>query len=59
MADELAYCKIRLGDDSWHAGVGWYYWDSEYPEEGSVGAFATREEALVHAMEAGYEAAES
>ncbi len=35
-------------------GPGWYYWDDEYPEEGVVGAFATREEAEAHAREAGY-----
>ena len=29
-----------------HDGPGWYYWDDEYPEEGSCGAFDTREAAI-------------
>lgn len=52
--DELPFvCVDRLGVDS-HSGPGWYYWDSEYPDEGSVGPFTTREEALEHARAAGY-----
>jgi len=34
-----------------HDGDGWYYWDSEYPEEGSVGAFESLEAAVKHAAE--------
>lgn len=41
-------------DDSWHDGPGWYYWDDEYRDEGSIGAFPAREEAETHAREAGY-----
>jgi hypothetical protein len=37
----------------WHDGPGWYYWEEEYPEEGSVGAFETRDEAMDHARESG------
>ena len=37
-----------------HDGPGWYYWDDEYRDEGSVGAFETRVEAEAHAKEAGY-----
>jgi len=40
--------------DGAHDGPGWYYWDNEYRDEGSVGAFATREEAEAHAKDAGY-----
>jgi hypothetical protein len=37
-----------------HSGPGWYYWDDEYRDEGSVGAFETKEEAMAHAADAGY-----
>ncbi len=39
------------GDANWHDGPGWYYVFSEYPDEGSVGAFATKDEAIAHAIE--------
>lgn len=42
------------GDASAHDGPGWYYYDSEYPDEGSVGAFGTAKEAREHALAAGY-----
>lgn len=41
-------------DDAPHSGPGWYYYDEEYQDEGSVGAFATRDEAEAHARDAGY-----
>jgi hypothetical protein len=44
---------VEHGTDG-HDGPGWYYWDSDYLDEGSVGGFATREEAEKHANEAGY-----
>lgn len=37
-----------------HDGDGWYYWEDEYPEEGSTGAFGTKAEAVAHAKDAGY-----
>jgi predicted GNAT family acetyltransferase len=37
-----------------HDGAGWYYVDDEYRDEGSVGAFATREKAIEHARAADY-----
>jgi hypothetical protein len=40
---------FHLGDASWHDGEGWYYTFDDYPDEGSCGAFATREEAEGHA----------
>lgn len=48
---------FHLGDASWHDGPGWYYTIDDYPDEGSCGAFATRDEAAAHALESGYEAA--
>ena len=39
--------------DAGYDGPGWYYWDEEYPEEGSVGAFDTREECEAHARDEG------
>jgi hypothetical protein len=41
-----------------HDGPGWYYYDADYPEEGSVGAFTTRQEAEEHARDAEYRIAE-
>ncbi len=38
----------------WHDGNGWYYVDENYPDEGSVGAFSTREEAVTHGEAADY-----
>jgi hypothetical protein len=35
-----------------HDGPGWYYWDTDYPDEGSVGSFATKEECVAHAADA-------
>lgn len=54
--EELEKPEVVLleGDASWHDGPGWYYYDAEYQDEGSCGAFATREEALAHLTEAGY-----
>lgn len=45
---------ILVGDESFCDGLGWYYYDAEYPEEGVCGSFVTREEAIAHAREAGY-----
>lgn len=45
---------ILVGDESFVDGPGFYYYDAEYPDEGVCGAFATREEAVAHAEEAGY-----
>lgn len=51
-AEDLSYCVVAWVADG-HDGDGWYYWDAEYPDEGSVGAFGTRKEALEHATESG------
>lgn len=40
--------------DAPHDGPGWYYYDSEYQDEGSVGAFETRELAVAHAQSSCY-----
>jgi hypothetical protein len=49
---------VLMYGDAGYDGAGWYYWDEEYPDEGSVGAFATREEAVAHAQtEGGYRVA--
>jgi len=50
---EQPLASAEYGTDG-HGGPGWYYWDSDYLDEGSVGAFATRAEAETHANEAGY-----
>lgn len=34
--------------------AAWCYWDAEYPDEGSCGPFATRDEAVAYAADAGY-----
>ena len=45
---------FMLGNADWHDGPGWYYFDSEYTDEGSVGAFETRDEAVEHARADGW-----
>jgi hypothetical protein len=52
--EEPPEAVLTEGDAMAFAGPGWYYYDREYPDEGSVGAFKTREEARKHAAEAGY-----
>lgn len=42
-------------DDSWHDGPGWYFWDADHPDEGSVGAYETAGQARAVAREAGYQ----
>lgn len=37
-----------------YRGRGWFYWAEEYPEEGSVGPFNSRAEALSHLAAADY-----
>lgn len=37
-----------------HGGPGWYYWSTEYPEEGAAGPYATRAEAIA-AMSESYQ----
>ena len=49
MSDEATRVVVREGDDTWHDGPGWYYWEEEYPDEGSCGSFTTRTEAILHA----------
>jgi hypothetical protein len=51
---EKQTARLREGDASWHDGVGWYYTLDELPDEGSCGAFKTREEAIAHATDCGY-----
>ena len=46
--------RLYLGDETWHDGAGWYFVDDEYPEDGSCGAFPTRDEAKKHAENNGY-----
>ena len=35
-----------------HSGRGWYWWDSEYPEEGSQGPYPTYDAAVASGIEA-------
>ena len=51
--EEATRIVLQQGDDSCHDGAGWYYWEEDYPEEGSVGAFSTREEAVNHVRSSG------
>jgi hypothetical protein len=39
-----------------HGGEGWYFWDINYPEEGSIGPYATEEECKESIASAAYEA---
>lgn len=61
VADEDCTCDayvIAEGDAASHDGPGWYWWDAEYPDEGSTGAFATRDEAEADARPAYVDACE-
>lgn len=44
-ATELPKVVLDLTDG--HSGPGWYFWDSEYPEEGSTGAYTSVQQAAV------------
>lgn len=52
--EPLPEVVVLVGDESFVDGPGWYYYDTEYRDEGVCGAFSTREEAVAHAEEAGY-----
>ncbi len=44
VSHEEYFAVVRWGDEA-HGGPGWYYYDTEYPEEGSCGPYATEAEA--------------
>jgi hypothetical protein len=48
--DEVSVTVYLWGEEA-HDGAGYYYVEDEYPEEGSVGAFKTLDEAVAHARE--------
>lgn len=54
MMNEQSIATLHEGDATWHDGPGWYYTDDECMDEGSIGAFASKEEAAYHAHQAGY-----
>ena len=51
LEDDECCCVFAQGDNSSHDGPGWYYWDADYPEDGSCGAFVTLAEAIEHASD--------
>jgi hypothetical protein len=54
--DELTdavVCYAEHGEDGYD-GVGFYWYDAEYPEEGASGAYLTLQEAAEAAMENDY-----
>jgi hypothetical protein len=55
MSEDIATAIVKWFNSNAYDGRGWYYYDEEYPEEGSVGSFKTREEAENHALKTGYE----
>jgi hypothetical protein len=56
--DDDAPLAVVLQSAAEYDGGGWYYYDVEMPEEGSVGAFSTRQEAEDHAKAGGYRVGE-
>lgn len=52
--DDRAEALVVEGDDTWHGGPGWYYYDTEYPDEGSVGPFPCATDACAHATRSDY-----
>ncbi len=53
-ASDAGTASVTKGDANWHDGPGWYWFIDDYPDEGSSGAFETREEAIAHANMEGY-----
>lgn len=45
---------VRLGDESWYDGVGWYYFVDKPNGDGACGAFRSREMAVEHAIACGF-----
>ncbi len=45
--------NLYIGDEQWHGGAGFYWTYSEYEDEGSVGPYTTKEEAIASAEEEG------
>lgn len=46
--EHAVYSQGYVGDPG-----AWCYWDQEYPDEGSVGPFSTRSEAVAHSIASG------
>jgi hypothetical protein len=45
---------VRLGDESWYDGAGWYYFIDKPNGDGACGAFGSREMAIEHAIACGF-----
>ncbi len=52
-SSEACVCFIPMRDEP-HDGPGWYYWSVEYPDEGSVGSFECRRDAVIHGQLANF-----
>jgi len=57
MREDKAIAVLVFYDEAYD-GPGWYYYDQEYPEDGSCGAFSSKEEAISHAESGDYEVVE-
>lgn len=42
----IDYDNGKLGPNSYHSGRGWYFWETDYPYEGSNGPYDSKEEIL-------------
>lgn len=51
----LDMITVYEGDNEWHDGPGWYYVITDYPDEGSHGAFKTYSDLMEHAEESVYQ----
>ena len=47
---QVAATDIVLQECDGHDGRGWYYWLADCPDEGTVGAFKSANDALTHAF---------
>ena len=45
--------NLYAGDARFHGGIGYYWTHAEYEEEGCVGPYVTKEEAIASAEEEG------
>lgn len=53
LSSSAYYADVEYVDEE-HLELGWYYWDKEYPEDGMIGPFDSKEEAIQSAKNKGY-----
>ena len=54
--DQTVEYRVTYAMVKGHAGPGWYYHTTDYPDEGSVGAFLSKEAAMADARKESFPA---